>query len=69
MSRTALSFQAEKNAMPAAIAGGSSTAPSEAARSALVQFHVSRRKTAAAQLAATASTMAGPAKTTSSTYV
>ena len=67
VSSTALSFHAEKNAMPAAITGGSKIAPSSAARKAPVQFQVSRRNAAAAQLPATASTMAGPAKTSSST--
>ena len=67
VSSTALSFHAEKNAIAAAITGGSRTAPSTAARKALVQLQVSRRNAAAAQLPATASTMAGPAKTSSST--
>ncbi|HTI62495.1 MAG TPA: hypothetical protein VL524_03230 [Gemmatimonadaceae bacterium] len=69
MSSTAVSFHAEKNAIDAAITGGSRRAPSPAARMPLVQRHSSRRNAAAAQFAASASTMAGPANTSNSTYV
>ena len=67
VSRTALPFHAEKNAMAAAIRGGSSAAPSRAARVARAQLHTSRRNVHAAQLAAIASTTAGPANANSST--
>jgi hypothetical protein len=69
VSSTALVFHAEKNAMPAAMIGGRKTAPMPEARNASVQDHVSREKAAADQLAAMASTMAGPAKTNSSTML
>jgi hypothetical protein len=69
VSSTAVSFHAEKNAIAAAITGGSRMAPSQAARIAPVHRHSSRRNAAAAQFAATASTTAGPANTSNSTYV
>jgi len=69
VSTTALAFHAEKNAMPAAMIGGRKTAPRPDARNASVQDHVSRENADADQLAAMASTMAGPAKTSSSTML
>ena len=67
VSRTALVFHAAKNAMLAAMIGGRKTEPRPDARNALVHVQVSREKAAADQLAAMASTIAGPVKTSSST--
>ena len=67
VSSTAFVFQAAKNAMLAAMIGGRKSAPRPDARRAAVQDHVSRDNAEAAQLAAMARTIAGPAKTSSST--
>ena len=67
VTRTALPFHAEKNAMPAAMTGGSMTAPMAAARAARAHVQASRRKAHDAQLAAIARTIAGPLNTNSST--
>ena len=69
VSTTALVFHAEKKAMPAAMIGGRKTAPRPEARSASLQDHVSRENAEAAQFAAMASTMPGPAKTSNSTIL
>jgi hypothetical protein len=68
VSTTESAFHAEKNAMLAAMMGGSKIAPRTAARREPPQVHASRRNAAPIQLPATASTMAGPVNTNSSVY-
>ena len=66
VSRIAFPLIAEKKAMPNATIGGRTVAPIAADLSAEVHFHSSRLNMRAAQLAAIASTIPGPANTNSS---